>query len=355
MSELKAANTDSEQAVSPLVSILVPSYNAAPYLRQLCESLQAQSYTNFEALILDDGSSDNTKGVAAPFLSDRRFQYIDGGKNRGLNMAWHELLQLAKGEFWVSPGADDMLLPDFLAQRVKLLQLHPGAVLAHGPAHHMDEQGNTIPAPFRAFTLPPMMTPARALEVLLQHNIINQPSALVRSAVTKKLLPLFRTDWKYAPDWYLWILHAADGMAIVWDDQPRHIYRWHSRSLSLDPAKASLRNAEIRLVPLCALSLASQSSALAMDCWNQWKTSLYALWLRRALKLKLDGTMQEHWSRYARDAFYGCQVNRTYPWSEWLAFGPAILKNAWKERCAHKQQAFPVSGLAQINDPIFKN
>ena len=61
-------------ASGPLVSIAVFSYNTARYLPALCHSIQAQTYRNFEALIFDDGSTDNSVEVASPFLKDERFQ-----------------------------------------------------------------------------------------------------------------------------------------------------------------------------------------------------------------------------------------------------------------------------------------
>ena len=61
-------------ARTPLVSILVPAYNAARFLPGLCQSIQAQTYPHYEVLIGDDGSTDNTSSVMAPFLQDSRFQ-----------------------------------------------------------------------------------------------------------------------------------------------------------------------------------------------------------------------------------------------------------------------------------------
>jgi glycosyltransferase involved in cell wall biosynthesis len=68
---------------SPLVSILVPAYNAATYLPQLCRSLQAQTFRDFEVLIFDDGSTDNTAEVFSPFAQDPRFQLAGWKQNRG--------------------------------------------------------------------------------------------------------------------------------------------------------------------------------------------------------------------------------------------------------------------------------
>ena len=69
---------------APLVSILVPAYNAARYLPGLCQSIQAQTYPHYEVIIGNDGSNDDTASVLAPFLQDNRFQLLRWQPNRGL-------------------------------------------------------------------------------------------------------------------------------------------------------------------------------------------------------------------------------------------------------------------------------
>jgi glycosyltransferase involved in cell wall biosynthesis len=341
-------------AASPLISILVPAYNTALYLPELCRSLQAQTLGNFEALIFDDGSADNLAEAFSPFAGDARFQLAGWKQNRGLNAAWRELLGRMRGKFWVSPGADDVLLPEFLERRVALLEANPNAVLVHGAAVTIDETGREIPNPFPKLNLPSQMDGRRALGVLLQHNIINQPSALVRADVTRNLLPQFRFDWKFAPDWHLWLLHAAAGGDFLWDSTPLHKYRIHGRSLSCNPAQSAIRRAETRLVPLCALSAAASLSPAAADAWKRWRKTLYQLWLLRALKLRFQGMLKDDWLHAAGEAYHGAAGgNRNFPVEFWRQ-APGIVLSAWKERRAWKTQSFQVSGLAQINDPVFR-
>jgi glycosyltransferase involved in cell wall biosynthesis len=340
----------------PLISVLVPSYNMAVYLPELCRSLQNQTHSHFEALILDDGSTDNTREVLRQFLDDSRFRYIASNRNHGLNAAWCELLQNMKGDYWISPGADDRLAPQFLARRLALLEKHPEACLVHGPAVTINENGITIPCPFIFPPLPPYMAADRALTVLLQHNVINQPSTMVRSAITRRVWPLFQMNWKYAPDWYCWILHAASGFGFLWDDQALNDYRIHQGSLSGDPSKAILRNAEIRLVPLCALGAASKLSPVAAQTWQRWRHTLYRLWLARAWKIKRSGQLQTSWFQAACQAYYGRDSHDSHSsscLSECIKHAPGIMVDFWREQMVRKRQSFRVSGLAQINDPIF--
>ena len=338
---------------SPLVSILVPAYNAAPYLAELCESIRAQSHQNFEVLILDDGSTDGTAEGLAPFGRDPRFRILRWSPNRGVNAATSALLGLMQGEYWCNPGADDVLYPGFIAQRLELLQSQPGAVMVHGPAELIDAAGGPARFDLPKLDFPARMDGTRALAVLLQHNVISTSSVMARSDLTRLLLPFFLCDWKYAQDWYLWLLHAATGFDLLWDARTLHKYRVHERSLTSDPDRAAVRRAEIRLVPLCALSTAAQFSTLAAAQWSTWRTTLYRLWLFRAVRLHQEGLLQRQWLHLAGRAYYGRNSRGISLLVELCKHGWGIFLTGRREHQAIGSQSFKVSGIAQINDPIF--
>ena len=341
-------------SASPLVSILVPAYNTVRYLPEMCRSIQAQTYPNYEVVIGDDGSTDNPGAVLAPFLQDSRFRFLEWRPNRGLNAALAVLLDAMRGEFWCSPGADDVLYPAYLERRVKRLAANPQACIAHGPPEFIDESGGRPQRSPPQLTLPPQLEPPRSLEVLIQHNIINQPSAMVRASVTRQVLPFFHWNWAYSPDWFLWILHAATGGDLLWDAEVQIKYRVHSSSLSLTPAKDHLRRAERCVVPLVALSMAAQFSQWAAECWSRWGRTLYRRWLRQALALKLKGGLQPEWMQLGAHAYYrgkGKRVSLPVELAKHLA-GIVVMDRL--HRRALKRQSFPVSGAAQIDDPIFR-
>jgi len=336
-----------------LVSILVPSYNAAPYLPELCGSIQAQTYPNYEVLVANDGSQDDTESALAPFLHDQRFQLLGWEQNRGLNQAWAVLCARAKGDYWCCPGADDVLYPDFVERRLSTIQANPKAGLVHGPAEQIDQSG----APYRGLAqvpaLPAQLQPPRSIALLLQHNVIRQPSALVRMEVTRRVLPLFSGKWVYAPDWFLWILHAATGCVFLWDAQVCLKYRIHSQSLTLLPSKAAARHAEVALVPLCALAAGAHFSAQASELWVRWRKALYSRWILRALTLRARGELRQEWLDQGAAAFYHNQKARISVWAEVLKHGAGAWANRLKEQKAAQAQRFPVAGLAQVDDPVF--
>jgi glycosyltransferase involved in cell wall biosynthesis len=338
---------------APLVSILVPAYNAAPYLAELGDSLRAQTHANFEALILDDGSGDNTREVLEPFRKDERFKIFNWSPNRGVNAATSALLNRMQGDYWCNPGADDVLHPNFVAERLAVLETHPEAALVHGPAEFIDAKSGPTTVDFPKLDLPANMPGARALPALLQHNLISTSSVMARSDLARLVLPHFLGDWKYAQDWYLWLLLAATGFDLRWDDRILHKYRVHENSLSGRASHAAIRRAEIRLVPLCALSAAAQFSPLAARLWSRWRKTLYRLWLFRAFNLQREGGLKMEWLQLAARAFYGVNKNDVSLFGELCKHGLNIAVSGWRERrCIHRQ-AFRVIGIAQINDPVF--
>ena len=125
----------------PLVSIVIPAYNHADYLAEAIESVLAQDYPNVELLVLDDGSTDNTREVLEGYTG--RF-YWETHKNMGeaatLNKGW----RMSKGEILGRLSADDLLSPDAVSASVECLQNNPDAVLVYCDFNLIDEHSRVI-------------------------------------------------------------------------------------------------------------------------------------------------------------------------------------------------------------------
>jgi glycosyltransferase involved in cell wall biosynthesis len=289
----------------PLISLIVPVYNAAAYLPLFCKSVLAQTYDHFEVLMWDDGSTDNSLEIARQYEADPRFRVMQWEKNQGLNRAWFELLTRVRGEYWCSRGADDVLKPQFLERRVEVIRRFPYAAFVHGPPEVIDADGKRSEEVPDFGDRQQFVEVEQALEMSLLENHINQPGVVVRTDVTRFVLPYFACDWKYAPDWYLWLLVMAQGQGVVWDSRPLHQYRVHGTSLSLHPSKEAVRSAEGRLAPLSALATASRYSQVAARVWAQRRRMLYALWLRRAAMLARKGQLRTDWVSIGFNAYHG--------------------------------------------------
>jgi glycosyltransferase involved in cell wall biosynthesis len=341
-------------ARTPLVSIVAPAYNAARFLPGLCQSIQAQTYPHYEVLIGDDGSNDDTVSVLAPFLQDNRFRLLQWRPNRGVTRGQEILFAAVRGEYWCGTGADDLFYPQFLEKRVEMMETHPQAFLAHGWPERIDEAGGPCRISHRFPPIPAQLSPPRSLEVLLQECIINAASVMARSDLTRQVLPFFHGQWGYASDWFFWILGAATGADFLWDSRVLNKYRVHPTALSHKPEKEHVRHAELRLIPLLGLRTAAQYSEWAALSWARWGQTLYRMWLRRAVVLLRSGGLRDEWLQLAAHAYYGARGRRVKLWTELLKHAVGLVVTDFRHRRAQQRQSFGVSGLAEIDDPIFR-
>jgi glycosyltransferase involved in cell wall biosynthesis len=128
--------------VSDLITVLMPAYNAGPYIHEAVESILKQTYTNFEFLIINDGSKDNTLEVLKKY-DDPRIKIIDQ-KNKGLIASLNEGIDIAKGDIIARMDADDVCLPNRLELQNKFLKEHPDYVMIGSEADAMDKDGNYL-------------------------------------------------------------------------------------------------------------------------------------------------------------------------------------------------------------------
>jgi glycosyltransferase involved in cell wall biosynthesis len=128
---------------APRVSVLMTMFNAAAYLRAAIESLLAQSYRDFELIIVDDGSTDESAAVAESF-ADPRIRLVRNPANRGQNACLNQGLALVRGEFVARQDADDLSRPDRLERQVRFLEDHPGIALLGANAEEIDENGRCL-------------------------------------------------------------------------------------------------------------------------------------------------------------------------------------------------------------------
>jgi glycosyltransferase involved in cell wall biosynthesis len=114
---------------SPLVSVLVPTYNYGRFLDEAIQSVLAQTYQNFELIIVDNNSTDNTAAVVQKYLADPRISYHRNGRNLGLVGNWNKCVEYAKGEFIKFLMADDKFKPGLLSEFVDVMFRYPNVSL----------------------------------------------------------------------------------------------------------------------------------------------------------------------------------------------------------------------------------
>lgn len=126
-----------------LVSVIMPSYNTAKYIGESIRSVIAQTYTNWELIIVDDCSSDNTDEVVKPFLADRRIQYMKNAKNSGAAVSRNTALRKAKGRWIAFLDSDDLWAPEKLKKQIAFME-QGGYHFSYTQYEEIDAQSNPL-------------------------------------------------------------------------------------------------------------------------------------------------------------------------------------------------------------------
>jgi len=226
----------------PLVSVLVPNYNHAPYLQARIKSILDQTYRSIEVLLMDDCSPDNSRDILEDWASkDDRVQVLFNEKNSGSPFAqWAKGAALSKGKYLWIAESDDFCELDMLALHVDALEKNDKAVLAYSHSHLVDEQGAFLRDYLddygfifgdhsrwkQDFTAD---GPTEVATTLVYSNTIPNASGVLfrKAAFDKTGAP--QTTWKLNGDWYFYANILQQG-EFVFHAKPRNKFRLHQRT-----------------------------------------------------------------------------------------------------------------------------
>ena len=124
----------------PRVSVITPAYNSARYIQQTVESVLAQTFGDVEYIVVDDGSTDDTRAVLQPYVDAKRLTYIYQN-NAERAVARNTGISHSSGEYLAFVDADDVWLPHKLQQQVQVLDAHPDVALVYGRAQFINAHG----------------------------------------------------------------------------------------------------------------------------------------------------------------------------------------------------------------------
>ena len=192
----------------PLVSIVMPVYNTAPFLEEAVNSILNQTFTDFEFIIIDDGSTDGSLELLKTFR-DERIILLSNGINRGLVFTLHRGLKAAQGKFIARMDGDDISVPDRLELQVAYLKAHPEADLVASCVELMDEEGKRI-GHWSDDVL--HITPESIRSFLPLNNSLAHPSVLAKADIIRALG--YRAAQKDAEDYDLWLRWASCGYSL---------------------------------------------------------------------------------------------------------------------------------------------
>ena len=214
----------------PTVSIILPAYNAADFLGATLRSALAQSFTDFEILLLDNASTDDTQGVATSF-TDPRLRYHRNATNLGFAGNVELGRSLATAPFVVVFNADDVWEPDYLAKAVAVLHANPRLAFVHAHITLMDEHGVGYG---NAVTEWHPVTPGRDAFLNCFLAGFSSPTMLIRNDILRDVAPLPTGEpWgKVADSWLFLQLCLRGDVGFI--AEPLMRYRVHSSSMMFE-------------------------------------------------------------------------------------------------------------------------
>jgi len=211
-----------QQAELPKVTVVIPCYNQAHYLVECLNSVLGQTLSFWEAIVIDDASTEGDAAAVAQALGDPRIRVVRHEKNRGLAAARNTGFRLASAPLVLPLDSDDMLAPTYLEQTVRALETHLeiDCVFTH----------------FKFFGASDEVCryEVRDVPFLLQAQWIPGPGTLMRRTVWEKAKGYCEAEELRSgnEDWDFWLTVAELGLHAMALPEPLYLYRKHAASMS---------------------------------------------------------------------------------------------------------------------------
>jgi glycosyltransferase involved in cell wall biosynthesis len=212
----------------PRVTVLLTCYNHLPYLREAWNSLLSQTYSDWEVIALDDGSTDGTREWLRS-LSDPRLRVVLNEVNLGTYETLNVGLRLAAGEFVAVFNDDDLWAPTKLSRQVDMMDSHPAVGLVHTDGWFIDGEGRERRDSPLGFEFPRTETGDQRLALIYANKII--ASAVLTRRECFSQLGEFNRAYFGSGDWEMW-LRIADRWHIGFVPEPLTMYRVHGANAS---------------------------------------------------------------------------------------------------------------------------
>ena len=227
--------------LNPLVSVITPVYNREKYLVKCIESILKQTYSNFEFLIVDDKSSDNTLEIIKNYQSiDSRIKILENDKNLGATVSFNRGLDVCQGKYVARMDSDDISLPDRFLKQVDIFEswhelevLGTGAILID--CNEKEIGRRQFPSDFK-----------RIKSILNTGVPVFDPSVMMRTSTLKETMGF---DNRLAPadDYHLWLTLFKKKKIISNIDNYLIKYRLHDSNLSKLESREQLRKSFLAL------------------------------------------------------------------------------------------------------------
>ncbi len=185
----------------PLVSIITPTFNRADFINKAVNSVLAQTYNNFEFLIVDDGSTDSTRELVQPALADPRLQYFHQ-ENQGQSIARNLALSKARGDFVCFLDSDNYWPAEKLSTQIELFRKHPEYDVIYGDIIVVDENDREITRRnMRRYS-------GQIAKYMIRDNCVSMNTAMARRKCFEELGGMSGKR-RVADDYELWLKFSA--------------------------------------------------------------------------------------------------------------------------------------------------
>lgn len=227
------------------VSIIVPNYNHAPYLKQRLDSIFDQTFQDFEVIILDDCSTDNSKEIIESYTGHPKIgQIVFNTKNSGSPfLQWEKGINLAKGKYiWIAES-DDWCEPSLLKDLVEGIQKDPNCVISYCQMHCVNEE-NKVKWQSTHKYLSEVVDSKTFIEdyLAVKVSIYNASMAIFKRVCFKKVTKEF-TTFKFSGDRLFWIQIARQGKTHI-SGKVLNYFRKHDKDVSGKAYKSGLNFVE---------------------------------------------------------------------------------------------------------------
>ena len=208
----------------PKISVIMPAYNAAKYIKEAIDSILAQTFSDFEFIILDDGSTDGTAEIVRSY-SDKRIRFVQNEHNLGIANTLNRGLDLAKGEYIARMDADDISLPERFEKQVSYMINHPytGICGSNILIFSKESTGDQI----YLYS----SNDRKIRSDMIFNSAFAHPSVMLRKRVLDEFQLRYDPDFERAEDYKLWleILKYSNGINI---QTPLLRYRHHGMQVT---------------------------------------------------------------------------------------------------------------------------
>ncbi len=208
---------------TPQLSIIITTYNSGKYISQAIESVLEQTFGDFELIIINDGSTDNTKEIVSAF-SDERIKYFENEKNEGIVFSRNKGLKLAQGSYIGMLDADDIAHPNKFELQIDFLKNNPEFGMLGAWAKFIDDEGKHFPGSWK-LKAKPQAIPA----IMLFKNYFLQSAVLYRKECIGSFS--FKEGFEIGEDYLIWYEILKKWKA--WNLQQYLLdYRVHEKSIT---------------------------------------------------------------------------------------------------------------------------